>query len=240
LRVSVDLRNLEDRPLQALRLLLVGDVLRRCEEELLDVPVLLSTLQQDSEAMTLAAASARALAVREPSIQTGSPEEAAGSIGGTFDVTVEPVGPPRTSPPPTRRVIQVGAVTTSRPVGAAPACSKLRHEPLALRLALLRFPYSSDAALSLGRLNRAEETLNRWRIKVAGWKDLPPGPDASQLIGAMREAVLATLDTAAVLKHMHRLESDLRLPSGTKFETFVDIDRVLALDLRRLVRRPRG
>lgn len=104
---------------------------------------------------------------------------------------------------------------------------------------LLRFPYSTPAVLTPARLHRAEETLRRWRYKVADWADMSSAPMPQQPVDAMRHALAADLDTGTVLKLLHRVEADLHLAAGSKFETFAYMDRVLSLDLCHSVGRRR-
>jgi hypothetical protein len=233
-RVTVDLRDLDDRSLDALRLLLVADVLRRLVEDLRGGQVLLAVLARESGLADARAAAANALWIRDPSTRARSREEAASLLGGPSSVHLEPAQASRPSPgaPTLSRSLRIGRVTTPLPVGAAPLSSDpLReHEPLALRLSLLRFHYGSPAMLSTARLHRADETLRRWRRKVADWADMPSAPMPLDRVGAMRGA-LDRLDTATVLTSLHRLEMDLEVASGSKFETFSYLDRVLALDL---------
>jgi cysteinyl-tRNA synthetase len=109
------------------------------------------------------------------------------------------------------------------------------HDPAALRLVLLRFSPASPAALSAARLHRAEETIQRWRYKVAMWADMPSAPLVADSVSAARDALAADLDTITVLTDLHRLEVDPQIASGSKFQTFAYLDRVLGLDLRHLV-----
>jgi cysteinyl-tRNA synthetase len=106
-------------------------------------------------------------------------------------------------------------------------------DPFALRLALLRFPYHVPATLTMARMRRADETLDRWRFKVANWKDMP-APRTGALVSPVA-ALLDGLDTASVLHLMHRVESDHTIASGAKFIAFVELDQVLGLDLQRYV-----
>jgi hypothetical protein len=112
-------------------------------------------------------------------------------------------------------------------------------DPLALRLALLRFSPSQDAQVSHARLRRAEETLRRWRLKVSDWRDLPSSPAPPDTRVSIHGHLAADLDTRAVLTLLHRLEIDHATPSGSKFSAFTTVDHVLALDLCRQTARSR-
>jgi hypothetical protein len=233
-RLGVDLRDLAERPLEALRLLLVADVLRRLVEDLRGGQMLLAVLEYVSETTTARTAAANALWIRDPSTRTSSAADAASFLGGPPSVVIELAHAAgfNAGVPVLSRTLRIGTVTTPAPTGAAPLASEFLsgHEPLALRLALLRFSHESPAMLSTARLHRAEETLQRWRFKVAGWADLPSAPVPPDRVDLMRVA-LDELDTATVLTSLHRLEVDPGVASGSKFETFAYLDRVLALDL---------
>ena len=244
LRVSVDLRDLNGRPLDALRLLLVADVLRRLVEDLRGGQVLLAALEHESGSGATAATAANALWIRDPFTRTRSLAEAATSLGGRLSLVLEPAqaASASTVAPTSSRILQIGHVMTPSGWQATTLTSELfrGHEPLALRLALLRFSHRGPAVLSTPRLRRADETLQRWRFKVAGWADMPSAPAPQDRLDAMRTA-LDELDTSTVLKLLHRLEVDPGVASGSKFETFAFLDRVLALDLCHFVgRRHRG
>jgi hypothetical protein len=230
-RVVVDLRGLEDRPTAALRVLLVTDVLMRNLEDLHRQSVLLTVLAEPSADLESAA---RALWIRDPFVRTESWTAAAQLLGSSTQgaLIVRPMVTTGRQPSPLPgRSLEVGAVA------ALPDREELIRGPdaLSFRLALLRVPYRRDASISHARLHRAQETLQRWRRKVADWADMPSAP-APQNIEAPRHA-LDELDTGAALTWLHRLETDPWPSSGTKFEAFVLLDRVLALDLSHLVGR---
>lgn len=86
------------------------------------------------------------------------------------------------------------------------------HDPLALRLALLR-----------------------WRYQVADWADMPPAPMVGDSVETTGEALVSDKDICTVLKLMHRVEADLHLASGSKFTTFSYLDRALGLDVGYLI-----
>ncbi|WP_334172457.1 hypothetical protein [Sinomonas sp.] len=250
-RVAIDVRDLDDRPLHALRLLLVADVLRRAIEELQGGQVLLALLDSAAGPVPGRGVQAQALWIRAPSARTSSPTEAAAMLGGPPSLTLIPADPaPATAPlPEPGRTLRIASVEFPTRGTPAPSASDLLsdYDPLGLRLALLRFPYSSTAILTPARLHRAEETLHRWQYKVADWADTrwrfntPDRPDAAPVpqdaVNAMHHALAADLDTGTVLRLLHRIETDLHLAAGRKFATFASLDRILALDLSHSVRR---
>lgn len=235
-RVSVDLRGLDDRPLDALRMMLVADVLRRVAEEHGD-RVLLALLEEKTD--PAGATASATLGIQPASLRTSSLAAMESFLGGGAEVTLLPAHPagPEELALLARRTLRIGMVITRGGGNGPQLAPRLLlgdQDPLALRLALLRVPYASPAVLSLARLHRAEQTLQRWRLKVAGWRDMPQVAAPQDTIAAL-VAALENLDTGMVLRLLHRLEIDPRLPSGGKFEAFTRLDQVLALDLRRLV-----
>lgn len=136
----------------------------------------------------------------------------------------------------------IGAVITTGALGPDGRGIAWRTESdrTALRLALLRFPPVEPAVLSPARLHRAGRTLERWRLKVAGWKDLPPSQALPGVLHDVTTSLSPALCTPAVLTTLHRLEVDASISSGAKFATFVTVDDLLGLDLTRLVGLPRS
>jgi len=231
-RVVIDLRGLRNRALDASRTLVVTDVLRRVLEDLQGGQVFLAMLTDDAPRIP----DPGLLQVRDPLGRVASWDAAVALVGGAADVVVESAAADSTASPQVAadRRLRVAGVTG--PDDHTDGMSDLPVEdPLATRLALLRVPYDEPAALSLARMHRADETLQRWRLKVAGWADMPSAPPTVEHLESARRSLESGLDTRSVLTLLHRVEVDHRLPSGSKFETFAQIDRMLALDLCRLV-----
>ena len=109
------------------------------------------------------------------------------------------------------------------------------HDPLALRLAFLSSRYRQQANLSWDAIAGADRTLERWRTAVAAWAETP----SQALVQPVADEVLAAfeddLDTPRALQVLRRLEKAADVPDGAKFETFAWADRLLGLDLVRLV-----
>lgn len=128
------------------------------------------------------------------------------------------------------RVITVGRVQPDR-WNAAQTHWIDTHDPLAIRVALLRFRPEETAVLSPARLRRAFETLERWRFKMSGWKDQPPAP--AHDLATFTAFLVDDLDTSGLLRAMHHLEMDHTVSSGAKYRTFLALDELLAVDLLR-------
>jgi cysteinyl-tRNA synthetase len=113
------------------------------------------------------------------------------------------------------------------------------HDPLALRLAFLSARYRTQADLSWDAIAAADRTLTRWRGLVADWAESPservPPEWAAEFWGAVDD----DLDTPRALQALRRLEKDAGVAAGARFEAFAEADRLLGLDLVRLVGQPR-
>jgi hypothetical protein len=103
-------------------------------------------------------------------------------------------------------------------------------DPPAVRLAMLSTHYR--APIEAGRaLDVPAERLQRWRELVAGWANSPGKPMSAAYVAEAGTALDDDLDTPAVLSLLDRLADDAEIAPGSKFETFVHLDLILALDL---------
>jgi hypothetical protein len=107
-------------------------------------------------------------------------------------------------------------------------------DPLSVRLAMLSTHYRTPIATP-----RADERLGHWRDLVAEWAGSPGRPMCADYMTEATAALDDDLDTPAVLSLMDRLAADPEIPPGAKFETFVHLDLILALDLVSAIGRPR-
>jgi len=113
-------------------------------------------------------------------------------------------------------------------------------DPLALRLALLSRPYRQPVELTTDVLADAAGALGRWRARVAEWAGEPSRPIPREAAARIRDAFEEDLNTVAALSLLRSTESSQEVPPGAKFETFVFVDRVLALELAREIGRGSG
>ncbi|MFE0151915.1 cysteine--tRNA ligase [Nonomuraea sp. NPDC059007] len=104
-------------------------------------------------------------------------------------------------------------------------------DPLALRLAFMEHRYRQQLNLSWDTLRAADRTLRRWRARVAEWAEYPSAPIATAYSERAQEAFEDDLDTPTALRVLRELERDDGVAPGAKFETFLHLDNVLALDL---------
>ncbi len=166
-------------------------------------------------------------------------EQAHALLGGVPDITVlAAAGSASSQPPgpsaPRPGTIRVGPVTWM-PSVQSPLPAGDEHEINASRLMLLRFPLEEPAHVSLPRQRRANETLDRWRLKVAMWEEMPEDSPDPQIMQRFTDVLETPAWTAGTLVLLHRLESDLTTPSGAKFAAFMHMDRILGLDLGHLI-----
>jgi hypothetical protein len=199
------------------RLLIVADVLTRIAE--LGGRQVIAVLTAGNLPPGWLDQTASALNLHPPAT-CGSFEEAETMLGGPADVHVA-----GTTPGPRGRgtgtLLDVGPV---HDVGDW-------HDGLPLRLALLSCRYHDQANLTRAALAEAGESLRRWRRSVAEWACEPSRPIPRETAREIAAAFDDDLNTTAVLAVLHRLESDLGVPAGAKFETFAFADRVLGLDV---------
>jgi len=156
-------------------------------------------------------------------------------LGSAADVcTGEPPGPGRWA--------RSGPVTFPADLGATgpdplAGLEGRGVDPLALRLVLLGRRYRDPLTVTWPALATAGAELASWRGLVADWANLPSRP----LSAAHRERIAAAfdddLDTPAALAVLRDLAADASVPTGARFETFADADRLFGLDLVRDVGR---
>ncbi|NUR85205.1 MAG: hypothetical protein HOY71_14065, partial [Nonomuraea sp.] len=104
-------------------------------------------------------------------------------------------------------------------------------EPLAVRLAVLRHHYRRPLELNADELHQAERTLSEWRTAVASWAESPSAPMAAEPVARIQDALDDDLDTPAALAGMAALAADESVSPGSRFESFMHLDRTFALDL---------
>jgi len=142
-----------------------------------------------------------------------------------LDVAVAQTGEPAGAPEHLIRPGTAGAVQTNG------------LDPLALRMALLQWPYQAHADLTPDGLKAADAELRHWRSLVKHWALSPSKPMCAQYTGDFLGALDDDLDTPAALRTLSALAADQVIPDGSKFESFAYADRFLGLDLARDVGR---
>jgi len=104
-------------------------------------------------------------------------------------------------------------------------------DPLAVRLAFLEHRYRHRMDLTWDTLRAADRTLRRWRARVAEWSESPSAPMAAEHVGRAEAAFDDDLDTPTALRILRELEREEPVAPGAKFEAFLHLDQILALEL---------
>ncbi len=195
----------------ALRVLLLADVLARTAETY-GGQVLVASVGPADPALDAAAA---ALGIRPAAARGDSAREAEEALAGPARAHVAPAGTETGGPR-----LDVGPVHPDE-VTAGPA----------VRLALLRLDRRAPAELTPRVLDAADTGLRQWRGAVARWAESPSKPMCAEYVEHLQAALTADLDTASYLTTLDRLAAETALPDGSRFETFAQADRVLALEL---------
>ncbi|MGW0588030.1 cysteine--tRNA ligase [Streptosporangium sp. NPDC002607] len=104
-------------------------------------------------------------------------------------------------------------------------------DPLAVRLALLEHRHRQQMNLTWDTLRAADRTLRRWRSQVAEWSESPSGPMPADRVSRIEAAFDDDLDTPLALRLLRELERDGSVAPGSRFEAFLHLDQILALDL---------
>ncbi|MFD8080907.1 hypothetical protein ACFV4F_04315 [Kitasatospora sp. NPDC059722] len=230
LRVTVDVGE-QGRPfrLSDLRALLVGDVLARtCETHGLQVLTELAVPNgsdgPDEQLRALRIAADR-LGIHPPAhLHT----RADAQDRPVADLTVS--SRPDAEPEPSAALLLLtGPVAEDLPT---PALTP-EDDPLALRLALLEHAVTTPVRLTADTLADAAEKLTRWRALVADLASMPSGAPEADMVQASFDGLDEDLDARVALRALDALEARTDLSPGTRFETFVRLDQVLALELGR-------
>ncbi|MEU6284414.1 hypothetical protein [Streptomyces sp. NPDC047028] len=216
-----------------LRALLIADVLFRIAE--LDGTQVITSWVESYPLEPGAQGLARAaglLGIHPPEQRTPDAALTAAS-GSPIDVRIisPAVRTPQAGP---ELVIGVGL---TRLPGALETVTAQGHDPLAVRLALLAHGHGQQALLGPEDVTQADALLHRWRQRVATWADAPSRPMHAATARRLDAAFHQDLDTPAVLDALRGLETEPGVPDGSRFETFVYADRVLAVELPREIGR---
>jgi hypothetical protein len=233
-----------------LRPLLVADLIRRNAEHRHGLTVVASLVvaSAGNEGGTPAPggapdADATALNIR-PAEQVADASELTGLAPGDVgpgEIIVE-AQPGLAADVTVRHTVGVGPVTfedrDEEPGVRLSALAENGLDPLAARLAMMSFQHAEQATLTWDVLAEADRALRRWRDRVAGWAESPSRPMCAEVTAQVAAAFDADLDTPAALRALRGLEQDPEIPPGSKFESFLHADQLLALDLPREIGRP--
>jgi len=223
----------------ALRVLLVADLVARVAElGNLQALTVLVTGDESADRVSALEAAAGALGIHPPAGRARS-GNAPALLGGPADIHVVSGGVEvhDAQSGVVTRVGDVHAHGTGVQGEAADPLTADEHDQLAVRLALMAFPYYQPADLTDGVVADARETVRDWRRRVARWAESPSKPVPAHLAETIR-AAFGDLDTPSAVALLHDVAHDDSVPAGAKFETFVYVDRVLGLDLPSEIGKP--
>lgn len=209
-----------------LRVLLLGDLVRRVLEEMDECQVFLTLTRVGDGTATMSGSLARDLA----ELWIPAPAATAGTSRERPDLVVS--SRPEASPGREGPLLGVGAVTLAG--AATPVLADLVTDgvdPLAVRLALMRHGHQEPVSVTRPQLDDATRTLRRWRNSVAVWAGEVSRPMRRDLVDDAYQALRSDLETPRVLDLLTRLEHEPDTASGAKFETFAHLDRFLSLNL---------
>jgi cysteinyl-tRNA synthetase len=99
-------------------------------------------------------------------------------------------------------------------------------DPLAIRLCFLENKYRSQMDLTWQSIEAANETIKRWRLKMAQWST----DSAITIDSEIEDAFNTDLDTSKAIIRLREIEKD---SSENKAAVFRYADQVLGLDLER-------
>jgi hypothetical protein len=236
-----------------LRSLLVADLILRNAEHRHGLTVVACLVVPGAGNDEPPAGDATALNIRPAQRTMAAPEPAGPGIGavGPAEIILEARLRPAADQATVRRTVGVGPVTFAgrdadgrapheEPVESLSALAERGLDPLAMRLALMSRHHGEQADLTWDVLADADQTLRRWRELVAGWAESPSRPMCAEVTAQLATAFDGDLDTPAALLALRGLEQDPEIPPGSKFESFLHADQLLALDLPREIGRPRS
>ena len=235
-----------------LRSLLVADLIQRNAEHRHGLTVVACLVVPGAGNDEPPAGDATALNIRPAQRTMPAPEPAGPGIGAVspVEIILEARLGPAAGQATVRRTVGVGPVTFAgrdadgrapheEPVESLSALAERGLDPLAVRLALMSRHHGEQADLTWDVLADADQTLRRWRELVAEWAESPSRPMCAEVTAQVAAAFDGDLDTPAALRALRGLEQDPQIPPGSKFESFLHADQLLALDLPGEIGRPR-
>ena len=234
-----------------LRSLLVADLILRNAEHRHGLTVVACLVVSGAGNDEPPAGDATALNIRPAERTMPAPQSAGPGIGAVspVEIILEARLRPATDQATVRRTVGVGPVMFAgrdaggrapheEPVVSLSDLADRGLDPLAVRLALMSRHHGEQADLTWDVLADADQTLHRWRALVAEWAESPSRPMCAEVTAQVAAAFDGDLDTPAALRALRGLEQDPQIPPGSKFESFLHADQLLALDLPREIGRP--
>ncbi|MBO1418962.1 hypothetical protein [Streptomyces sp. FH025] len=225
-----------------LRALLAGDVLARtCEAQGPQVFTELAVPDGPDEQVRALLKAADRLGIRPPA-RLSARREPDGADPTTADLVI--TGRPPRHPGAWSTALLATGPVTEEPSNAGPdpliPFPASERDPRALRLVLLEHAVTAPVRLTAAALTDAAARLARWRALVADLARAPSGPLDTDTVRASFDGLNEDLDARVALGALEVLEDRADLPEGARFETYVHLDQVLALELERDIGRGPG
>ncbi|MFJ9846932.1 hypothetical protein ACIRYZ_42180 [Kitasatospora sp. NPDC101155] len=228
-----------------LRALVAGDVLARtCEAQGMQVTIELVVPDAPGEGTRALLAAADRLGVHPPA-GLSARHEVAGSDRAAADLAITSRSAERCDPSSAPLLVTgpVRGPHHARPDSGAESPGSMtvdRHDPLALRLIFLEHAVTAPIRLTDEDLANATARLAHWRALVADSAREPSRPPEADMVQAGFDGLDEDLDARVAVRALHALEARAALPDGARFETFVRLDQILALELGRDIGRTPG
>ncbi|MFE7530120.1 hypothetical protein ACFU7Y_31040 [Kitasatospora sp. NPDC057542] len=240
LRVAVAVGVQDHRfDLADLRALLAGDVLARtCEVQGVQVFIELVVPDSSDDQVRTLLSAADQLGIHPPAqLSTCHEADDGGRVAADVVVTSRPHRRPGTRSPV---VLVTGPVSAELSNGSLELPADLsdispapEYDPFALRLVFLEHAVTDPVRLTAAALTDAAGRLSRWRSFVADLACVPSGSLDADMVQASFDGLNEGLDARVALRALRALEERADLPDGTRFETCVRLDQILALELAR-------
>ncbi|MFI6325236.1 hypothetical protein ACIBG8_47505 [Nonomuraea sp. NPDC050556] len=139
--------------------------------------------------------------------------------------------PPEHVGPPPAVDVTIGSVSFDEPIIPVREIVDAGLDPLAVRLVFLEHHYRDPLVLDWDALRDAHQALVLWRTQVARWAESASKPMHDGYVRRAEAAFDDDLHTPTALRALRELEQDASVEPGSKFESFLHLDHVLALDL---------
>ncbi|KJS63264.1 hypothetical protein [Streptomyces rubellomurinus] len=245
LRVTVVVGERDGRfDLGDLRALLAGDVLARtCETQGLQVFTGLAVPDGAQEQAGALLKAAEEMGIHPPGrlsahgdagtadlVIAGRPQPGSDAVAPALLVTGPVSGP--VAGPVAGSVVGsvVEEASDGGPASGSPGSAR---DPFALRLVLLEHAVTDPVRITAAALADAGERIARWRALVADLAGAPSGPLDADMVQAGFDGLDENLDARVAVRALQALDERSDLAAGTRFETCLRLDQVLALELAR-------
>lgn len=104
-------------------------------------------------------------------------------------------------------------------------------DPLALRLIFLENRYRSQIDLTWESVAAANSTIARWRLKLKGWGAPRATHESEKFLAGLVDHFFNDLSSSDAIVELRRLERDESISAAERAHIFIEIDRILSLNL---------